>query len=115
MGLLLGLGLAGLLVWAVRSDGYPDGKGPLDALPSGLGKPSGSPTRVKAPSTQIEYKTWTWPPQGDKQFHVAARADGKLGWVSYWVTRSNGARSFYAGWTPAQGDQVGLLRKDFGL
>ncbi len=84
-------------------------------ISAGVGSPSGQPTIVTAPTTGLKYKTWTWPPAGDEQFHVAARADGRLGWVSYWRTRSTGARKYYAGWTPAQGDQVALLKKDFGL
>lgn len=114
VGLLMCLGLAAFGAWVV-SDRYPAGKGPLDALPAGVGKPSGSPSTVTAPSTGIKYKTWTFPPNGSQQFHVAARSDGKLGWVSYWVDRTSGARAFYAGWTPENGDQVGLLRKDFGV
>ena len=99
----------------VLSEHYPKGHGPLELLPAGLGEPSGSPTIVKAPSSGIRYKTYTWPPQGDQQFHVAARADGKLGWVSYWRSRATGQRKHYAGWTPEQGDQVALLKADFGL
>lgn len=115
MAVLLALGLLAFGAWSL-SERYPSGKGPLDLLPAGVGKASGSPTSVTAPSTGIRYKTWTFPPNAaGQQFHVAARADGKLGWVSYWVTRATGARAFYAGWTPEQGDQVALLRADFGV
>lgn len=114
MGWLLALGVVALGAW-LASDRYPSGKGPLDLLPAGVGKASGS-SKVTAPVTRIVYDTWTFPPNASgQQFHVAARADGKLGWVSYWVTRATGARAFYAGWTPEQGDQVALLRADFGV
>jgi hypothetical protein len=115
MGFLLALGALGFGAWLLAGDRYPPGHGPLDTLPPGVGKASGTPTKVTAPTTKIVYKTWTFPPVGDQQFHVAARDDGKLGWVSYWVTRSTGARKWFAGWTPADGDQVALLKKDFGL
>lgn len=115
MGWILGaLVLGWVLVRDDVLDGYPKGFGPLDQLPPGLGKPS-KPSDEVAPSTKIKYTTWTWPPQGDSQFHVAARNDGGKGWVSYWVQRSTGARRFQGGWTPPQGDQVALLRKDFGV
>lgn len=112
--LALALGLA-LLGYIVFHDNYPPGKGPFDNLPGGLGQRSSS-SKQTAPTTKIVYDTWAWPPGPDgKQFHVAARADGKQGWVSYWMNRTSGARTFYAGWTPEQGDQVALLRKDFGV
>jgi hypothetical protein len=117
MGWLIGAAFALGWVWMKGHDplaGYPAGFGPLDQLPAGLGTRS-KPSDVEAPTTKIKYATWTWPPQGDQQFHVAARRDGHQGWVSYWVQRSTGARKFHGGWTPAQGDQVALLRKDFGV
>ncbi len=114
IGIFIALGLVAFGAYAM-GDHYPSGMGPLDVLPPGAGKPTGGATKVTAPTTGVVYKTWTWPPLGDQQFHVAARADGKLGWVSYWVTRSTGARKFYNGWTPPNGDQVALLKKDFGL
>lgn len=107
------LALAGV-AYAIGSH-YPKGRGPFDVLPAGLGKRSAS-SKVTAPTTQIVYETWAYPPGADgRQFHVAARSDGKLGWVAYWVTKSTGARTFHAGWTPDDGDQVALLRKDFGV
>ncbi len=114
VGFLVAIAVCAVGAYAL-SEHYPKGTGPLEALPPGIGKPSGDPTFVKAPTTGVRYKTWTWPPVGDLQFHVAARADGKLGWVSYTVNRSTGARAFVSGWTPQQGDQVGILKKDFGL
>lgn len=116
IGWLLGAALAFVVFHKPDpSKGYPAGLGPLDRLPAGLGKPSGDWTPVHAPSTKIDYATWTWPPQGAQQFHVAARNDGKKGWVSYWVNRTTGARSFAGGWTPSDGDQLALLRQDFGV
>lgn len=114
MFLFVALALAAVTAYAL-SEHYPSGHGPLDLVPAAVGKPVGGATMVTAPSTGIRYRTYTFAPQGDQQFHVAARADGKLGWVSYYVTRSTGARTFYAGWTPEQGDQVALLKADFGL
>jgi hypothetical protein len=99
----------------VLSEHYPAGRGPLESLPPNAGKPVGTPTMVTAPSSGIRYRTYTFPPNGDQQLHVAARADGHLGWVSYINARSTGKRTFVAGWTPEQGDQVALLKADFGL
>lgn len=96
-------------------DRYPAGKGPFDNLPGGLGERSKSSLNT-APTSKIKYETWTFPPGPDgRQFHVAARADGKLGWVSYWNDRATSKRTFYAGWTPPEGEQVAFLKKDFGL
>ncbi len=114
MFLFVALALAAVTAYAL-SEHYPAGHGPFDVVPAGVGKPVGGATIVTAPSTGIRYKAYTYAPNGDQQFHIAARADGKLGWVAYWVTRSTGARAFYAGWTPEQGDQVALLKQDFGL
>ncbi len=119
--LLVAVGIAALVGIAMH-DRYPKGHGPFDVLPGGLGTRSSS-SKQTAPSTKIVYETWAYPPGPDgKQFHVAARADGKLGWVAYWVNRTpdarnpaGGGRTFYAGWTPANGDQVALLRQDFGV
>lgn len=116
-GFLIALAVGAVCAYALHEH-YPKGHGPLDLVPEVVGKPSGSPSYVVAPATGIRYKTWTWPPVVDgSQFHVAARADGKLGWVSYWSKNTGSAqtRTFYAGWTPAEGDQVGLLKKDFGV
>jgi len=117
---MIGWLLAGAVAFALfhkpdPSKGYPSGLGPLDRLPAGIGKPSGDWSPVTAPTTKIVYATWTWPPQGDQQFHVAARNDGHKGWVAYYMNRTTGARTYYGGWTPADGDQVALLRKDFGV
>mgnify|MGYP001579444790 CR=1 FL=1 len=113
LALLFVLALAGVAY--AMADHYPKGHGPLDVLPPGLGTRSAT-SKVTAPTTKIVYETWTYPPAADgKQFHVAVRADGHLGWVEYWMDRVSKARTFYAGWTPEQGDQLALLRKDFGV
>jgi hypothetical protein len=114
MAVLIALVVAAVAAYAL-TEHYPSGHGPLDLVPAGAGKPVGKSTKVVAPSSGIAYETYTFAPEGDQQFHVAKRADGKLGWVSYYMTRSTGARKYYAGWTPEQGDQVALLKLDFGV
>jgi hypothetical protein len=104
--LAVGAGIAWLL-----ADRYKPGESPFDQLPAGVSPSPAGSTNVKA-SSGNRYEVSHWVPQGDQQFHVA-ELKGKPAWISYWATRSTGARTLHK--AHASAGELNAMRKDFDV